>query len=43
VTSFFLGEYQQRSPREQKAATFLDLLTDEMRPDADCPVFGVQE
>ena len=43
VTSFFLGDYQQRSPREQKAATFLDLLSDEMRPDADCPVFGVQD
>jgi phospholipase C len=41
VTSFFLGDYPARSPREQKALTFLDLLTDEMRPDADCPVFGV--
>jgi phospholipase C len=43
VTSFFLGDYQPRSPREQKAATFLDLLTDEIRSDADCPVFGVQD
>jgi phospholipase C len=41
VTSFFLGDYAARSPREQQALTFLDLLSDEMRPDADCPVFGV--
>jgi phospholipase C len=41
ATSFFLGEYENRSPREQKALTFLDLLSDEMRPEADCPQFGV--
>jgi phospholipase C len=27
VTQFFLGEYEQRSPREKAADTFLDLLT----------------
>jgi len=39
VTEFFLGAYDERSPREKKAATFLDLLTDNMRANADCPVF----
>jgi len=35
VTKFFLGDYDQRSPREKKADTFLDLLTlDTMRTDA---------
>jgi phospholipase C len=28
-----------RSPREKVADTFLDLLSDQMRPDSDCPVF----
>ena len=28
-----------RSPREKAASTFLDLLSDQMRPDSDCPVF----
>ena len=41
ATSFFLGDYPERSPREQKATTFLDVLSDQMRPEADCPVFGV--
>jgi phospholipase C len=27
VTKFFLGDYDQRSPREKAADTFLDLLT----------------
>ncbi len=40
ATSFFLNQYDDRSPREQKAATFLDLLSDTMRPESDCPVFG---
>jgi len=40
VTSFFLGSYADRSPREIQAATFLDLLSDTMRPDSDCPLFG---
>ena len=42
VTNFFIGDYPQSTPREQQAATFLDLLTDTMRPDADCPVFGME-
>jgi len=36
VTKFFLGDYDNRSPREKAASTFLDLLTDTMRPDDDC-------
>ena len=39
VTQHFIGAYDTRSPREKSAQTFLDLLTDQMRPDADCPVF----
>ena len=39
VTKQFLGTYDDRSPREKAALTFLDLLSDTMRPDADCPVF----
>lgn len=30
---------ENRSPREKAASTFLDLLSDQMRPDNDCPVF----
>ncbi len=41
ATNFFIGDYPDRSPREQKADTFLDLLSDTMRPDSDCPVFHV--
>ena len=40
VTDHFIGNYDDRTPREKAAATFLDLLTDKMRPEADCPVFG---
>jgi phospholipase C len=36
VTKFFLGDYDNRSPREKTADTFLDLLSDTMRPDGDC-------
>ena len=40
VTEHFLGSYDQRSPREKAADTFLDLITlDTMR--TDCPDFGV--
>ena len=39
VTQHFIGTYDARSPREKSAQTFLDLLTDQQRPDADCPVF----
>ena len=40
VTKQFLGTYDERSPREKAALTFLDLLSDTMRPDADCPIFN---
>jgi phospholipase C len=39
VTQFFAGDYKQSTPREQQASTFLDLLSDTMRAEADCPVF----
>jgi phospholipase C len=41
ATEFFLGSYSDRSPREQQAQTFLDLLTDTMRSEEDCPIFDV--
>jgi phospholipase C len=41
VTKFFVGDYAQATAREQNADTFLDLLSDTMRPDSDCPVFDV--
>jgi phospholipase C len=40
VTEFFVGDYPQATVREQAAETFLDLLTDTMRSDDDCPIFG---
>jgi phospholipase C len=40
VTKFFLGDYDNRSPREKVAETFLDLLSDTMQPDKDCPFFS---
>jgi phospholipase C len=39
ITQHFIGDYDNRSPREKAAQTFLDLLTDAMRPDSDCPSF----
>ena len=39
VTSQFIGPFDARTPREKAAPTFLDLLTDTMRPDSDCPTF----
>lgn len=39
ATKHFLGTYDERTPREKLAETFLDLLTDEMRTEDDCPVF----
>lgn len=39
VTSHFIGDYPERTAREKQAPTFLDLLSDTMRPDDDCPVF----
>ncbi len=41
ITSHFLGAYDQRTDREKAASTFLDLLTDKMQPDADCPIFDI--
>jgi phospholipase C len=41
VTNFFVGDYPPSTPREQQASTFLDLLSDNMRADDDCPVFDV--
>src|SRR3984885_6783528 len=38
VTEFFLKGDAKRTIREQKANTFLGLLTDTMRPDDDCVV-----
>jgi phospholipase C len=44
VTNRFLPNFDQnnkRTVREKNAATFLDLLTDQMRPDDDCIVFNL--
>jgi phospholipase C len=41
VTDFFLGTYENRSPREKAANTFLGPLTNTLRPDSDCPVFEI--
>jgi len=39
ITQHSIGDYDNRSVREKAAQTFLDLLTDQMRPDSDCPSF----
>jgi phospholipase C len=41
VTKCFLGNYVNCSPREKAADTFLDLFSDQIRPDGDCPVFNL--
>jgi phospholipase C len=41
VTEFFLHGDAKRTVREEKARTYLDLLTDTMRPDADCITFDL--
>jgi phospholipase C len=41
VTNFFLQGDAKRTVREQKAQTYLDLLTDQMRPDGDCVTFDL--
>jgi len=41
VTKQFIGNYDQRTDRETKADTFLDLLTDTLRPDDDCIAFNL--
>lgn len=40
VTNFFLQGDAKRTVREQRATSFLGLLTDTMRSDEDCIVFG---
>ena len=40
VTNHFIGAFEARTQREKMAQTFLDLLGDSMRPEADCPIFG---
>ena len=40
VTQFFLGNFDNRTAREKNAQTFLNILTDNMRPDDDCVVFN---
>jgi phospholipase C len=39
ITNFFLKNYDKRTVREKQANTFLDLLSDQMRPDSDIPYF----
>jgi phospholipase C len=39
VMKAFQIQDDNRSPREKDADTFLDLLSDQMRPEIDCPVF----
>jgi len=39
VTNFFLQGDAKRTVREKQASTFLDLLSDQMRPDSDIPFF----
>jgi phospholipase C len=39
VMQAFQIQDDNRSPREKAAGAFLDLLSDQMRPDSDCPVF----
>jgi len=40
VTKYFVGDYAEATARERASDTFLDLLTDTMRSDDDCPVFN---
>ncbi|HYL78082.1 MAG TPA: alkaline phosphatase family protein [Bryobacteraceae bacterium] len=42
VTQHFIGAYNDRSPREKAAPTFLDLLGDNLRPNSDCPAFNFE-
>ena len=41
VAKCFLAPDDNRSPREKNASTFLDLLSDTMRRNSDCPLFHV--
>jgi phospholipase C len=42
VTNFFLKSDAKRTDREKNASGFLDLLSDQKRPDADIPYFNVR-
>jgi hypothetical protein len=42
VTNFFLSGDVKRTIREKNASTFLDLLSDQKRSDADIPYFNVK-
>lgn len=42
VTNFFLQGDAKRTVREKNAGSFLDLLTDQTRPDTDIPYFNVK-
>jgi phospholipase C len=41
VTNFFLNGDAKRTAREQKASTFLDLLSDQKRAETDVPYFNL--
>jgi phospholipase C len=41
VTNFFLKGDAKRTVREKNSSSFLDLLSDEMRPDSDIPFFNL--
>jgi len=41
VTNFFLKGDAKRTVREKNSSSFLDLLTDQMRPDSDVPFFNL--
>jgi phospholipase C len=43
ITQHFIGAYDARTVREKAAQTFLDLLTDNMRPDSDYPSFDFDD
>ncbi len=40
ATNFFLESYEQRTIREKSTNSFLSPMTDQMRSDEDCVVFG---
>jgi phospholipase C len=41
VTDFFLKTYDARTEREKSARSFLNLFSDQMRPDSDIPYFNL--
>jgi phospholipase C len=41
VTNFFLKGDAKRTVREKNSSSFLDLLTDQLRPDSDVPFFNL--